>query len=456
MKHLLLLALALGLTSPAFSQARTPAKHPATRVSSLSPAQYSPAQQLFDDVNALLQNQYGGLSTVDRPALAREYQQRLDAVCAADAANCAVEKAFPVVAAEVTALGDDHTFFEEPDDYNDFVTSATGGDRLQFGVRLANLDGESRLVLDVIPGSASEQAGLRRGDVLMTINGQPYTYAGLRSAKTAGRQIVLGLTRAKQRLSVTLAPRASSSRDLPRLSFLPALPDPATQNQVAQNQAVPAGPVALIRIPTFLAGGSVAQTVHQEVAQAQAQKASGLIVDLRGNTGGDLSECDGAASAFVPTFTRLSRTAQGNARTVVQGGTRLDDGRLRGVADPALWTGPLTVMVDSSSASCSEFFAYELQYARRATIIGEATAGVGNTATRVFPLAGGAALQLAFLNYAKPDGTPYPVRVQPDIRATTDLTALADGQDTLLSAAVSALKAAPVLSAGGEAPGTSN
>ena len=447
MKHLLLLALALSLNSPAFSQAHEPANHAATRVSALSsaqpsPAQSSPAQQLFDDVNALLQDQYGGLSTVDRPALTKEYQQRLDAVCAADAGSCAVEKAFPVVTAEVTALGDEHTFFEEPDDYNDFVTSATGGDRLQFGVRLANLDGESRLVLDVIPGSASEEAGLRRGDVLTTIDGQPYTYTGLRSARTAGRRIVLGLTRAKQTLSFTLAPRESSSRDLPRLSFLPA----------AQDQAAQVGPVALIRIPTFLAGGSVAQTVHQEVAQAQAQKASGLIVDLRGNTGGDLSECDGAASAFVPTFTRLSRTAQGNARTVVQGGARLDDGRLRGgIQNPALWTGPLTVMVDASSASCSEFFAYELQYAKRATIIGEATAGVGNTATRVFPLDGGAALQLTILNYAKPDGTPYPVRVQPDVSATTDLTALADGQDTLLSAAVSALKAAPMLSAGGEA-----
>ena len=445
MKPLLLLALALSLTPPAFSQTSSPgleaavrragASSPAASAAS-SAASNSPAQDIFDEVNGLIQDQYGGLSTVDRTALTKDYQARLAAVCAPDPANCAAEKAFPVVAAEVTALGDDHTFFQDPGDYQDFITSATGGNRLQFGVRLANLEGESRLVLDVIPGSASQDAGLQRGDVLRTIDDQPYSYAGLKAAKEAGKPTRLGLERLGTPITLTLTSRESSSRDLPRLSFLNA-PDGQP------------GKVALLRIPTFLSGGSVAQTVHDEVRAAQAQQATGLIVDLRGNTGGDLSECDGAASAFVPMFTRLSKMAQGSSRTVVRGGSRLDDGRVRSsVQSPALWTGPLTVMVDGSSASCSEFFAYELQYAKRATIVGEATAGVGNTATRVFPLDSGAALQLTILNYAKPDGTPYPVRINPDVNATTDLKALSQGSDTLLSAAALTLKTAPVLGSG--------
>ncbi|AWN24459.1 protease [Deinococcus irradiatisoli] len=446
-----MLAVALSLTSPAFSQTPLPLAESALKpvtaqahTASTPAATPSPAQEIFDEVNDLIQNQYGGLSTVDRAALARDYQTRLTAVCASDPSGCAAEKAFPVVTAEVTALGDEHTYFQNPDDFKDFMTSATGGNRLQFGVRLAQLDGESRLILDVIPGSASEAAGLRRGDVLKTIDDQPYTYAGLKAAKEAGRQIMLGLERGGAPLTVAITSSESSSRDLPRLSFLPPSADQP-------------GQVAVIRIPTFLAGGSVAQTVHDEVRSAQGQQASGLIVDLRGNTGGDLSECDGAVSAFVPSFTRLARTAQGDSRTVVRGGSRLDNGRVRsGVQSPALWTGPLTVMVDGSSASCSEFFAYELQYAKRATIIGEVTAGVGNTATRVFPLDSGAALQLTILNYAKPDGTPYPVRVKPDVSGVTDLAALGKGTDTLLSAAVGTLKTAPVLSAESVAPAARN
>jgi carboxyl-terminal processing protease len=453
----LLLALSLGLTNPALSQptaaqlysaqptvtALTQSSVPRPLIkASLTKTTQSPAsgsvsaaQDVFNQVNSLIQTQYGGLSTVDRPALSAEYQKRLDAVCAPTPATCAAEKAYPVLSAEINALGDEHSYFELPSDFEDFVTSATGGDRLQFGVRLAPLDGQNRLVLEIIPGSASEESGLQRGDVLKTIDAQPYTYEALRSARDAGRTIQVGLERKGAAQNLSLTPRQSSTRDLPRLSFLPA----------ATGQS---GQVAVIRIPTFLSGGSVAQTVHQNVRQAQDQKAAGIIVDLRGNTGGDLTECDGSASAFVPSFTRLARTPQGSARTVVRGGSRLDDGRVRsGIKSPTLWTGPLTVMVDAGSASCSEFFAYEMQYAKRATILGENTAGVGNTATRVFPVGSGAALQLTILNYAKPDGTPYPVRVKPDVSAATDLTALASGTDTLLGAALSALKSAPVLNA---------
>ncbi|AWT36666.1 protease [Deinococcus arenae] len=392
----------------------------------------SPAQDLFNRANQLLQNEYGGLSTADRAALTREYQIRLDNVCAPAPDTCAEAKAYPVLEAELTALGDEHTFFQTPEDYRDFRASVTGGSRLQFGVKLGALDGQNRVVTEVVPGSAAEEAGLRRGDVLLTIDGKAYTYENLRAAREKGQTIILGAERLGQPLSLTITARESSTVDLPRLSFVPA----------------GTGEAAVIRIPTFLSGGGVAQRVHDLVGQAQARGASGVIVDLRGNTGGSLAECDSAVSAFVPNLTRLARSADGNARTVVSRGTRLEDGRLAGsVRNPNLWSGPMAVLVDEGSASCSEFFAFEIQYARRGPVLGEQTAGVGNTATRVFPVGEGA-LQLTILNYAKPDGTPYPVSVTPDVvreqgEATT--RELTRGVDSLLSAGVDALSGAPTL-----------
>lgn len=394
-------------------------------------ASASPAQTVFDQVNLLLQEEYGGLSTVDRLALAREYQVRLNAVCASVLLTCPVDKAYPVLEAELTALGDEHSFFETPEDFQDFVASATGGNRRQFGVKLARLDGQNRVVLEVVPQSAAEEAGLRRGDVLLTLDGQPYTYDGLRTARLAGRAVALGIERAGQPLTVNLASRDSSTRDLPRLSF-----------------TGPQDSVAVLRIPTFLSGGGVAQRVHELVAQARGRGVQGMVVDLRGNAGGSLAECDSAVSAFVPTFTRVARSASGDSRTLVARGTRLEDGRNAGsVRDPQLWTGPLAVLVDQGSASCSEFFAYEVQYAGRGPIIGDATAGVGNTATRVFPV-GEAALQLTILNYAKPGGQLYPARVTPDqLHATSedDIRQLTRGQDVLLALGVQALITAPAL-----------
>ena len=395
--------------------------------STAAPSGSSAAQRLFDQVNALVLRQYGGLSTVDRAQLARDYQAKLDAACQPTGAVCSRETAYPVIEAEIDALKDEHSFFERPDEYKTFVAEATGGSRLQFGVRLAQLDGQSRVVTAVIPGSAAAEADLRRGDVFMTLNDQPYTYDALKKARMDGAATRLGVRRGAAQLSVTIASRESSTRDLPRLSRV--------------------GKVDVIAIPTFLAGGGVADRVHELVAQAIRDKASGIVVDLRGNGGGNLFECDEAASAFVPNFARLSRSESGDSRTVVSMGTRLEDGqRSDSVAVPAFWTGPMSVVVDKNSASCSEFFAFEIQYARRGKIVGEATAGVGNTATQVFPLGdpqGDAAIQVTVINYVKPDGTPYPTSVKPDVAGQDDIQKLTQGEDVLLTAAIGALLDAP-------------
>lgn len=399
------------------------------------PRSAGPAQAIFDEVSRLLLNSYGGLSTVDRTALVRDYQLRLNTACAPTPTTCAATVAYPLLSAEVEALGDEHTYFEDPKEHQDFVTEASGGSRRQFGVRLARLDNENRVVLEVTPGSAAASAGLRRGDVLLTINGQPYTYELLRQAREGGQPTILTLRRLQDTLNVTITATETSTRQLPTLTTVPA----------AQ------GPVGLLRIPTFLTGGGVAQAVHDLVAQAQQQGLRGLVVDLRSNPGGSLSECDGAVSAFVPSFTRVSRSAAGDTSAVVEGGRKNEAGRNTALlGQPALWTGPVSVLVDKASASCSEFFAYELQYARRAVVVGEATSGVGNTATRVFELGPDdelAGLHLTVITYTKPGGQPYPVRVTPDLPGSDDIARLAQGVDVLLDLGVNALSSAPSLPA---------
>lgn len=399
----------------------------------LTSALASPAQDLFDQVRSYLTQGYGGLSTVDRVALTRDYQRQLDQACAPDPGSCPLDRAYDVLEREVDALGDRHTFFERPDDFQDFSEREAGGSRLQFGVRLGLLDGENRLVLEVVPGSAADRAGLRRGDTLLRLDGAPYSYAQFSASREAGREISLDLSRAGQPLTVKLAPSVSSTRELPRLSWQ--------------------GTVAVLRIPTFLAGGGVGQRVHDLVGQARARGASGMVVDLRDNGGGDLAECDLSVSAFVPSFTRLGRGLIDSSRTTVSRGLRREDGRAEdAVKAPQLWDGPLTVAVNDASGSCSEFFAFEVQYAGRGLVVGQPTAGVANSATQVFPLLGGAGLQLTVTHYVKPDGTPYPERVTPQVAGKDDYARLAQGQDVLLGLAVTALKDAPSQSASSSRP----
>lgn len=416
-----------------------PSERPATLTGSVAES-LSPAQQAFDQVAGRLRGDYAGLSAVDRSVLIREYQARLQAVCEPQPRTCSAETAYPVIEASLTALGDAHTFLQWPDEYQDFVSSAVGGQRLQFGVKLAELDGERRLVIEVVPNSVADAAGLKRGDVLQTLDDQPYRYSAFTAARESGTPITLGLDRRGQRLSVRLTAGRSAAADPPRLSWVGK-----------------AASVALIRIPTFLSGGEVAALVHRQVAQARKQQAAAVVVDLRGNSGGSLLECDLAASAFVPQFERAAHSSAGETLTRVAGGERWDAGKLMGrVANAQFWGGPLAVLVDENSASCAEFFAYEVQHSGVGVVVGTPTAGVGNTATRVYPLTGGAGLQLTVLHYSKPTaqsatkaatkvgagGLPYPLTVQPDIKVTggeAARRALAQGRDLTLEAALNAL-----------------
>lgn len=397
---------------------------------SLSGALASPAQDLFNQVSTLIQRDYGGLSKVDRAALVQKYQAQLDAACAAQAASCSFETAFPVLEQEVDELGDQHSYFELPQDFSDFARRANGDNRLQFGVRLGALAGQQRLVLEVVPGSAAERAGLQRGDSIQSIDGQPYTFELLGKSREAGKPVQMGVQRGSQALTVTIQAGVTTTRELPRLTFK--------------------DDVAVIRIPTFLAGGGIGQRVHDLVRLAQRKGVKGVVVDLRDNGGGDLDECDTSASAFVPSFTRVSRERAGDSSTTVSRGTRREDGRTEASIDrPVLWDGPLTVLVNQQSGSCSEFFAFETQYAGRSLIVGEPTAGVGNSATLVTRLLGGAGLQLTVTHYEKPDGTPYPERVQPDVASKDDYERLAKGEDVGLNAAVAALSGAPAIGESG-------
>ena len=306
-RFFVLAALTLSATSCTLAAGSALSKSAELPYSTSAPSGSSAAQRLFDQVNTLMLRQYGGLSTVDRTQLAREYQVKLDAACLPTGAECSREAAYPVIEAEIDALKDEHSFFERPDEYKTFMAEATGGSRLQFGVRLAQLDGQSRVVTAVIAGSAAAEADLRRGDVLRTLNDQPYTYDALKKAREDGAAIRLGVQRGALQLNVTITSRDSSTRDLPRLSRV--------------------GKVNVIAIPTFLAGGGVADRVHELVAQAIRDKASGIVVDLRGNGGGNLFECDESASAFVSNFARLSRSENGDSRTLVSMGSRLEDGQ---------------------------------------------------------------------------------------------------------------------------------
>ncbi|MCL1058152.1 carboxy terminal-processing peptidase [Shewanella gelidimarina] len=122
--------------------------------------------------------------------------------------------------------------------------------------------------------------------------------------------------------------------------------------------------VGVIHIPGFYM--NLSKDVSKELAELKEAKVEGIIIDLRGNGGGALTEATLLTGLFIEQGPVVQiRDANGRVSQ-----NRDNDGRVT-------YDGPLTVMVDRYSASASEIFAAALQDYDRALIVGESTFGKG-------------------------------------------------------------------------------
>jgi carboxyl-terminal processing protease len=122
--------------------------------------------------------------------------------------------------------------------------------------------------------------------------------------------------------------------------------------------------LGVITIPSFY--NNLSKDVKKEIAKLKEQKVEGIIVDLRGNGGGSLSEATLLTGLFID---------KGPVVQIRDGANRIQVNSDRdGVS---FFDGPLTVMVDRYSASASEIFSAAIQDYGRGVIVGEHTFGKG-------------------------------------------------------------------------------
>jgi len=137
--------------------------------------------------------------------------------------------------------------------------------------------------------------------------------------------------------------------------------------------------IGVIEVPSFyrdyraMSSGdkdytSTTRDVKRLIAELEEQGIDGLVLDLRGNGGGHLTEATALSGLFI------------DNGPVVQ--LRNSSGRISRLDDPdpvarVAYNGPLTVLVDRFSASASEIFAAAIQDYARGVIIGQQTFGKG-------------------------------------------------------------------------------
>ena len=285
----------------------------------------------------------------------------------------------------VSTLGDKHSTYLGGDLYKDF-SAQMSGTYAGIGVYIASTD-EGILIAGVMEGSPAEEAGLQRGDILVSIDG----------TSVEGYQLedVSKNIRGPVDTSVDLVVR----RDGEEQSFT------VQRRQIhvptVAGKMVDGTDVGYIRVAVFSDG--TADDFTKEFTKLREQGMNKLILDLRDNTGGIVEQAVGVASNFVPpNSTIVSYTEQDG---------KVDQYTAQGTDDPI----PIVVLVNENSASASEIVAGAVQDMKLGPIVGVKTYGKG-TVQGVFPVDSASAVKVTVAKYRTTNGREIDgVGIEPDV-----------------------------------------
>jgi carboxyl-terminal processing protease len=319
---------------------------------------------------------------------------------------------------------DPYSQYFTADEYQQFEVQAEG----QFGGVgiLLKRDVKTRLlqVESPIPGTPAYDAGVRADDLILKIGDKTTEDLKIEDARKLikgepGTAVTLTFVREGEAkaFEVTLKRAVIAVPAVGGASRDPA--DPTRWNYLADT----ARGVAVVRLVQF--SEKTEAELAAAVAEARRQGARSLVLDLRENPGGLLSQAVRVADLFLasgPIVATEDRRGGGRTWEAGPGDPELED--------PARL--PLAVLVNRGSASASEIVAAALQDNNRAVVVGERTFGKGSV-QRVYPLDDKAAVKLTGEQWLRangasihrwPDSTPAdPWGVQPDPGLAVETTA---------------------------------
>lgn len=248
------------------------------------------------------------------------------------------------------------------------------------------------VVIAPMAGTPGERAGIRRGDEIVSIDGQAVATGGVDAvvSRLRGRPrttVVVGIQRpgVKERLTLTL------TRERIRIESV-------------RGARVLADGVGYVQLTEF--SELTGRQLRLALARLVEQGSRALVLDLRNNPGGLL---EAAVEVAQPFF------REGELIVETRGRRPQDNERFRASGGGVPWSLPIAVLVNAGSASAAEIVAGALKDAGRAVLVGERTFGKGSVQS-IFKLRDGEGLRLTTARYFTPAGISIHERgVQPHV-----------------------------------------
>ena len=284
--------------------------------------------------------------------------------------------------------------------------------------------GNQLVIARLIENSSAAKAGLKTGYAVVKVDGEPVKALAEAQRKLAGAPnttVRLSYLDEKDELHEAVLERLPVTQaiggKLAGISFYALF----ESKRLADD-------IGYVRFSNF--AGFLGPKI-QEAMEAM-KGARGLVLDLRGNTGGEDSVAINLAGMLFDKETQLmvTRTRKG------------EDFYYKAKPQPNAFLGPVVLLLDEASGSASEQLAAGLQEAGRAVVIGKKTAGKDLDAD-VLQLPTGAYLIYASGQPHTPKGVVIEGRgVIPDVEVSLTREGLLAGRDAQLEAAINHIKAA--------------
>jgi carboxyl-terminal processing protease len=314
-------------------------------------------------------------STLEREA--RDYvKKRMERSMTTKKTHETTDENFSTFVNAIAQNMDPHTDYFPPVDKRSFDESMSGG-FYGIGAQLKEEDGKIKIA-SLIAGMPAERNGdVKIDDEIIKIaqgSAEPVDVTGY--SVTDAVKLIRGAEKGSE-VKLTFKKADGTIKVVSLLRDKIKLEDTFAKSAVINGEHK----IGYIYLPEFYQdfqdpnGPRCSNDVAKEVVKLKAENVEGIIIDLRGNGGGSLSEVVKMAGLFIEDGPIVQVKGRDEKATV-----------LRDRDKNILYTGPLTVMVDEFSASASEIFAAAIQDYKRGIIIGSTSTYGKGTVQRNIPL----------------------------------------------------------------------